>query len=75
MNRNTTVIPQDQVETQLALCDQVQAYWHGRGQKGPLAYVETYGCQQNEADSERIRGLLTACGYEFGQGPKGRTWW
>ena len=70
MNRNTTVIPQDQVETQLALCDQVQAYWHGRGRR-PLAYVETYGCQQNEADSERIRGLLTACGYEFGQGPEG----
>ena len=70
LNRNTTVIPQDQVETQLALCDQVQAYWHGRGRR-PLAYVETYGCQQNEADSERIRGLLTACGYEFGQGPEG----
>ena len=39
MNRNTTVIPQDQVETQLALCDQVQAYWHGRGRR-PLAYVQ-----------------------------------
>ena len=37
-----------------------------------LAYVETYGCQQNEADSERIRGLLTACGYEFGMSGFGR---
>ena len=27
------------------------------------AYVRTYGCQQNESDSERIRGLLIACGY------------
>lgn len=70
MNRKTTVIPQDQVEAQLALCSQVQAYWHGQG-RTPTAYVETYGCQQNEADSQRIRGLLAACGYGFGQGPEG----
>ena len=48
----------------------MQAYWHDRGRR-PLAYVETYGCQQNEADSERIRGLLSVCGYGFGQGPEG----
>ena len=70
LNRKTTVIPQDQVEAQLALCSQVQAYWHGQG-RTPTAYVETYGCQQNEADSQRIRGLLAACGYGFGQGPEG----
>jgi tRNA-2-methylthio-N6-dimethylallyladenosine synthase len=31
----------------------------------PLAFVDTYGCQQNEADSERIRGMLRLMGYEF----------
>ncbi|MCI9264458.1 MAG: tRNA (N6-isopentenyl adenosine(37)-C2)-methylthiotransferase MiaB [Oscillospiraceae bacterium] len=30
-----------------------------------LAFVDTYGCQQNEADSERIRGYLRAMGYGF----------
>ena len=30
-----------------------------------LAFVDTYGCQQNEADSERIRGMLRLMGYEF----------
>jgi len=30
----------------------------------PKAYIETYGCQQNEADSERILGILTASGYQ-----------
>ncbi|MCL2748080.1 MAG: tRNA (N6-isopentenyl adenosine(37)-C2)-methylthiotransferase MiaB [Oscillospiraceae bacterium] len=31
----------------------------------PLAYVDTYGCQQNEADSERLRGMLAEMGYAF----------
>ncbi len=31
----------------------------------PKAFVDTYGCQQNEADSERIRGMLSRMGYEF----------
>ena len=70
MNRKTTGIPQEQVEAQMQLCAQIQAYWHSRG-RTPVAYVETYGCQQNEADSERIRGMLSACGYGFGEGPEG----
>ena len=31
----------------------------------PLAYIRTYGCQQNVADSERIKGMLKVAGYEF----------
>ncbi len=30
---------------------------------GKKALVRTFGCQQNEADGERIAGALTACGY------------
>lgn len=37
---------------------------HGRA---PLANTETYGCQQNENDTERIRGILSEAGYEFTQ--------
>ena len=33
----------------------------------PLALVDTYGCQQNEADSEKIRGYLSEMGYGFTQ--------
>ena len=33
----------------------------------PLAFVDTYGCQQNEADSETIRGTLREMGYHFTQ--------
>jgi len=31
----------------------------------PLAYVDTYGCQQNEADSEKLRGMLVKMGYNI----------
>ena len=62
MNTKTTVISQEQVNNQLLFCDKISALWMNEG-RVPRAYVETYGCQQNEADSERIRGLLAQCGY------------
>lgn len=31
----------------------------------PLAYVHTYGCQQNVADGEMIKGMLELAGYSF----------
>lgn len=30
-----------------------------------LAHTETYGCQQNVNDTERIRGMLSEAGFEF----------
>ncbi len=62
METKTTVISREQLQQQHTYCDKIQAYWHTVG-RTPTAYVETYGCQQNEADSERIRGMLDACGY------------
>ncbi len=60
--KQTTVISQEQLDTQLAFCQKIREYWHSQAIT-PMAYVETYGCQQNEADSERIRGLLIESGY------------
>ena len=62
MNTKTTVISEAELAGQFAFCEQIRAYWH-RQNRTPLAYVETYGCQQNEADSERIRGMLIESGY------------
>ena len=33
-------------------------------------YVETYGCQQNEADSETIRGMAVEMGYGICSAPE-----
>ncbi len=34
-------------------------------QTPPMAFVKTYGCAQNENDSERIRGMLVDMGYKL----------
>ncbi|MCH5298329.1 MAG: tRNA (N6-isopentenyl adenosine(37)-C2)-methylthiotransferase MiaB [Ruminococcus sp.] len=39
-----------------------------RGKK-PIAYIHTYGCQQNVADGERIKGMLSKSGFEFEDEP------
>ncbi len=60
----TTVISPAEIEKQLNICQTVAgltAQWPQR----PLAFVGTYGCQQNEADSERIRGYLEKMGFGF----------
>ena len=62
MKEKTSVISQQQLDLQLARCNQINQYWQQQGLT-PVAYVETYGCQQNEADSEKIRGLLIESGY------------
>lgn len=35
----------------------------------PLACTKTYGCQQNEADTELIRGMLAQMGFGFTENP------
>ncbi len=36
----------------------------------PMAYVRTYGCQQNVADGEKIKGLLSEMGFSFAESPE-----
>ena len=64
MNTKTTVIEKAQLEMQFGYCDKIAAFWQSEGIV-PTAYVETYGCQQNEADSEKLRGYLTQSGYRI----------
>ena len=64
MERITTTIPQAEVDRQLKYCQEIARMNADRGET-PLAFVDTYGCQQNEADSERIRGYLRQMGYDF----------
>ena len=55
-----------EIQKQLEICSEIYALINAAETK-PLAMVDTYGCQQNEADSEKIRGYLSEMGYGFTQ--------
>ena len=70
LNRTTPVIPAGDIAKQKEYCAELRAL-NAQKSPAPLAYVDTYGCQQNEADSELLRGMLADMGYEItgtGQG-------
>ncbi len=70
MNTKTTIISQEKLDHQISFCNKIHTLWNQRGMI-PTAYVETYGCQQNEADSEKIRGLLIESGYTITDSAEG----
>ena len=39
-------------------------------QAHPVACVDTFGCQQNVADGQKLMGMLEACGFTFTEDPK-----
>lgn len=59
-----TEVPREQIEAQEAIAARVGALLAADGRR-PLALVDTYGCQQNESDSERLRGYLAEMGCGF----------
>ncbi len=64
MNRETSRISPEEILRQRSFCAEIKEK-NASLPVSPLAFVDTYGCQQNEADSERIRGYLAEMGYEF----------
>ena len=64
MKRQEVLIPTGEVQRQMEICRQL-AQHNAKVGGQPLALVDTYGCQQNEADSEQIRGMLREMGYAF----------
>jgi len=61
------------VTEELATAKAVQLYFADRGRTGcnaPGYFVQTFGCQQNEADSERLAGLAAAMGYRRVETPE-----
>ena len=66
MNKERKVIDIQQIKAQEQICARIFEQVTAGGRR-PLAMVDTYGCQQNEADSEKIRGYLAEMGYGFTQ--------
>lgn len=57
-------IPQAEIDRQIEIAHSLRSET-----KGKKACVITFGCQQNENDSERIAGALMLCGYEMTEDP------
>ena len=55
-------IPAAELARQREICDKIR---EGLSGARPLAFVDTYGCQQNEADSEALRGYIELMGFGF----------
>ena len=70
MTSKTEIITPEQLDTQRGYMDKVRAIWTDLGEE-PRAYIDTYGCQQNEADSERMLGMLEEMGYVRSEVPEG----
>ena len=66
MERSTQLQNADnELEQQFGYAERVKQILCSRYEKQPLAFVHTYGCQQNVSDSERLKGLLELMGYGF----------
>lgn len=55
-------VPEAQIAAQKQIAEKLRDRFALLG-ISPKVYAETYGCQQNEADTERLLGIAAECGY------------
>jgi tRNA-2-methylthio-N6-dimethylallyladenosine synthase len=65
LNRlSKTEISREDIENQRRIIGRIREK-NAQAGTPPLAYIDTYGCQQNESDSEKLKGMLDSMGYTF----------
>ncbi len=62
MKREEIVVPEAEIARQRDFQEKIKAMFAARGAH-PRARVETFGCQQNVADGQRLMGMLEAMGF------------
>ncbi len=67
---NPGAVPEAELRRQREYAAMVREILAPRFGREPKAFVRTFGCQGNEADSERIRGLLEQCGFALAEAPE-----
>ena len=65
MSQNERMVSPELLAAQQEYAQQVRQIYHTKLGRQPLACAVTFGCQQNEADTELIRGMLTDLGFGF----------
>lgn len=70
MNKPRNEVSEQELRRQKEYCERIAQLLHQKKQGvRPLACTKTYGCQQNEADTELIRGMLQQMGFGFTENP------
>lgn len=70
-SKETGASQQTEWQRQKPYADRIRTYYQDRKVDGPpLCCVRTYGCQQNVADSEKIKGMLATMGFGFTEQPE-----
>lgn len=64
MKKTITKISQEELLLQKEFVDIIAETFTNR-EENPLAYVHSFGCQQNVSDGEKIKGMLASMGYGF----------
>lgn len=67
-DKTTVYISDAEMQKQREYIEKIHAQVE-RASRVPLAFVETYGCQQNNSDSEKIKGMLSDMGFDFCETP------
>ena len=70
MDRTQVVLPAGDIRRQEEFTRRLAALLR-RPDRQPMAMVDTYGCQQNVADSQRLMGMLREMGCGFTRDPYG----
>ncbi len=63
MEREKVLLSAEEIDRQKEYCKKISALLEDH--PGRLALVETFGCQQNVADGQRIMGMLQEMGFGF----------
>ena len=69
LNRENVVVAPEELAQQRKIQEEIRAHLAQTLDHTPLALVDTFGCQQNVADSENLMGMLREMGFDFTDDP------
>ncbi len=69
MEKKTIQVSEEQIQHQWDCINQIHILLSERADT-PYYYCQTFGCQQNEADTERVAGMLREMGYQPTEQPE-----
>ena len=69
LEREKVLVPEENLARQRKFEERVRAMFDAR-EAHPAACVDTFGCQQNVADGQKLMGMLEQMGFTFTDAPK-----